>query len=97
MNLPNVSETCHGKTNLFLHQPRVKILGYYDEDEMAHIPETLREIVNYLIESGATIPAEYLEYDKGRLVSVQVLEPRKERGYIPVILHTGDFRMEVFI
>ena len=83
--------------NLFLNQPQVKILEYYDDDELAHIPETQKNIVDYLIKSGATVPAEDLQYDKGRLVSVQILDPRKERGYIPVILHTGDFRMEVFI
>ena len=83
--------------NLFLNQPRVKILGYYDDDELAHIPETQKNIVDYLIKFGATVPAEDLQYDKGRLVSVQILDPRKERGYIPVILHTGDFRMEVTV
>lgn len=84
-------------TNLFLNQPKVKVLGYYDEDEMAHLPEKARVIVDYLIESGATVPVEEIQYDKGRLVNVMVLEPRKERGYIPVILHTGDFKMEVFV
>lgn len=84
-------------TNLFLHQPTVKVLGYYDEDERVHLPETLKSVAQYLIDSGATVPIEYLEYDKGKLIKIQVLDPRTDRGYIPVILYTGDFRMEVTV
>lgn len=83
--------------NLKSSQPKVRVLGYYDEDELAHIPEEQRCVVDYLISTGETVPCEYLEYNKGRLINVQILDPRKERGYIPVILYTGDFRMEVMI
>lgn len=83
--------------NLKRSQPRVRVLGYYDEDDLAHIPEKQRCVVDYLISTGEAVPCEYLEYNKGKLTSVQILDPRRERGYIPVILYAGDFKMEVTV
>nr|DAF76515.1 MAG TPA: hypothetical protein [Caudoviricetes sp.] len=84
-------------TNLKKEQPKAKILGYYDEEERAHLPENQKYVADYLIKSAQTVPCEWLGYDKGRLTSIMVLDPRKDQGYNPVILHTGDFKMEVFV
>lgn len=78
-------------------QPKVKVLSYYDEEERAHLPENQKYVVDYLIESAQIVPCEWLGYDHGRLTSVMVLDPRKDKGYNPVILHTGDFKMEVSV
>lgn len=83
--------------NIKSKQPMVIVLGYFDEDEVAHIPEKQKCIVDYLISSGISVPVEELQYNEGRLTSILILDPRRERGHIPVVLHTGDFRMVVFI
>lgn len=94
LNLPGTTN----RVDLIRNQPRVKVLGYYDEEEIAHIPETQRSTVDYLIQSAQPIPVEDLVYDKGNLLSVQILDPRTSYvGYKPVILHVADFKMEVYV
>ena len=51
-----------------------------------------------MIQSAQPIPVEDLVYDKGNLLSVQILDPRTSYvGYKPVILHVADFKMEVYV
>lgn len=85
------------RIDLIKNNPMVLIKGYYDEEERAHIPESQRVVVDAAIAKGEPIRVEDLVYDKGRLTSVQILDPRPNAGYYPVILYVMDFIMEVYV
>ena len=86
-----------------MNNPTVKVLGYYDEDERAHLPEGTRAAVDYAISSGQ--PLQVLEIwfrDPDELPccsvdSLMILDPRPNAGYVPVVLYPGDFKLEIHV
>lgn len=74
----------------------VELLGYYDEDDRTHLPESQVSVADSILKSKQPVPVEDLQYNNGRLQSVQILDPRG-KDYFPITLHTVDFKMEVYI